>query len=118
MPFIPGFIQTVDTFGVVEGVMMVMKKSQGGKVALATANREAIYSLVLAGMNFVWWYLMAYRLGDGPVEGYTYVMGLPSWFFYSCIVGFVLFALFATAMVQFFFTEVPLDEDGTPREKG
>lgn len=77
----------------------------------AVADREACYSLILAGLNFVWWYLMAYRLGDGPVEDYTYVLGLPSWFFYSCVVGFFLFAFLAVAMVHFLFREVSLDTE-------
>lgn len=86
---------------------MASHGKQEGRFAIA--NREAFYSLILAGLNFVWWYLMAYRLGGGSVEDYTYVMGLPSWFFYSCVVGFVLFALLATAMVHFLFREVPLE---------
>lgn len=77
----------------------------------AIADREAVYSLLLAGVSFVWWYVMAYWLGDGPVEDYTYVMGLPSWFFYSCVVGFILFSSLATAMVHFLFKEVPLDTE-------
>lgn len=95
-----------------------MNNWDGGKGAFAAANREALYSLMLAGLYFGWWYLMAYRLGDGPVEGYTYVMGLPSWFFYSCIVGFVLFAFMAAGMVKLLFTDVPLEDDGAPGGEG
>lgn len=94
-----------------EGGISVMASYEKKEGRFAIADREAFYSIILAALNFVWWYLMAYRLGDGSVEDYTYVMGFPSWFFYSCIVGFVLFAFFATAMVHFLFREVPLDSE-------
>lgn len=51
----------------------------------AQANREALLTLGAYGLYFVWWYACAYGLGDGDPEGYTYIFGLPAWFFLSCI---------------------------------
>ncbi|PPA70339.1 YhdT family protein [Jeotgalibacillus proteolyticus] len=76
------------------------------------ANREALIGVALALFNFVWWFGFAYGLGSRPVEEYTYVFGLPSWFFYSCIVGFITIAVLVILVVRFFFKEVPFTEEG------
>lgn len=76
------------------------------------ANREALIGIGLAIFNFVWWFGFAYGLGDRSPEDYTYIMGLPSWFFYSCVVGFILMVILVIVVVRFFFTEVPLDDEG------
>lgn len=74
------------------------------------AHREAWIGVILVVINFVWWYGFAYGLGSGKVEQYTYIWGLPAWFFYSCIVGFLVMVVLVTISVQFFFKEVPFDE--------
>lgn len=76
------------------------------------ANREALIGIALAIFNFIWWFGFAYGLGSRPVEEYTYVFGLPSWFFYSCIVGFITIAILVILIVRFFFKEVPFTEEG------
>lgn len=75
------------------------------------ANREALATIVLFVLNFIWWYGFAYGLGSKPVEQYKYIMGLPAWFFYSCVVGFVVISVSAWLMVKLFFKEMPLDSD-------
>ena len=75
------------------------------------AHREALIGVGLALFNFVWWFGFAYGLGSRPVEEYTYVFGLPAWFFYSCIVGFLVMAVLVTVVVKFFFVDVPFDEE-------
>ncbi|MDM5314807.1 YhdT family protein [Fictibacillus sp. b24] len=83
------------------------------------SNKEAIMGTVLAILNFIWWYAFAYGLGGRPVKEYTYILGFPAWFFYSCIVGFVVFTVLVYIMVKFFFKEVPFDtEDSEPKEEG
>ena len=72
------------------------------------ANKEAVYALVLSLAYFIWWYATAYGLGDKPISDYTYVWGLPAWFFYSCVVGFILFSCLSAVMVRFLFKEVSL----------
>lgn len=75
------------------------------------AHREALIGVGLALFNFVWWFGFAYGLGSGPVEEYMYVFGLPAWFFYSCVVGFLVIAVLVIIIVKFFFVEVPFDEE-------
>ncbi|MFT4416594.1 YhdT family protein [Fredinandcohnia humi] len=77
-------------------------------------NKEAILGIGLAIFNFLWWYGFAYGLGSKQVEEYTYVFGLPSWFFYSCVVGFLVVTLLVIIFVKGVFKEVPFEED----EKG
>lgn len=76
------------------------------------ANREALIGVGLAIFNFIWWFGFAYGLGSRPVEEYTYVFGLPSWFFYSCVVGFVTITVLVILVVLLVFKEVPFTEEG------
>ncbi|MBM7647753.1 putative membrane protein YhdT [Bacillus ectoiniformans] len=75
------------------------------------AKREAWIGVGLVLINFVWWFGFAYGLGSDPVEEYSYVWGMPAWFFYSCIVGFVLMVGLVYLAVKVFFTEVPFEEE-------
>lgn len=77
----------------------------------AQANREASLSFAAYGLYFLWWYVCAYGLGSGDPAEYSYVFGLPAWFFYSCIAGYPLLSLLLWVMVRLFFREMPLDED-------
>lgn len=74
------------------------------------ANREALIGVALFIFNFIWWYAFAYGLGSKDPSKYTYVFGLPAWFFYSCVVGFIVMAVLVTVIVKWFFVEVPFDE--------
>jgi len=75
------------------------------------ARREAWIGIILVIINFVWWYGFAYGLGSESVEEYGYVFGLPAWFFYSCVGGFVLMVVLVTLAVKYFFKEVPFDDE-------
>jgi uncharacterized membrane protein YhdT len=75
------------------------------------AKKEAILGIGLAVFNFLWWFGFAYGLGSKPVEEYTYIMGLPSWFFYSCVVGFLVVVMLVIILVKTVFKEVPFDEN-------
>lgn len=77
----------------------------------AQANKEALLALGAYALYFVWWYVSAYGLGDGDPEQYSYVLGLPEWFFYSCIVGYPLLTIVLWIMVRFFFKDMPLDDE-------
>lgn len=85
----------------------------------AQANREALLTLGAYGLYFVWWYVCAYGLGDTDPETYSYMFGLPSWFFLSCIAGYPLMTLVLWYMVRRFFRDIPLDDDpaGSTRER-
>ncbi|WP_142827158.1 YhdT family protein [Planococcus soli] len=75
------------------------------------AHREAKIGVSLALFNFVWWFGFAYGMGSRPVEEYNYVFGLPDWFFYSCVLGFLVISVLVVVIVHFFFTEVPFDDE-------
>jgi len=78
----------------------------------AIAKKEALIGVGLAVFHFIWWYGFAYGLGKTKVERYTYIFGLPAWFFYSCILGFFVIVLLVILTVKFMFKEVPFEEEG------
>lgn len=75
------------------------------------AHREAWIGVILVVINFIWWYGFGYGLGSGKVETYTYIFGLPAWFFYSCIVGFIVMVILVILTVKFLFKEVPFEDE-------
>lgn len=75
------------------------------------AQREAMIGIVLVVINFIWWFGFAYGMGSGNPEDYTYVFGLPAWFFFSCVVGFLVMVVLVTLTVKYLFKEVPFDVD-------
>lgn len=76
-----------------------------------TAHKEAWIGVALAIFNFIWWFGFAYGLGGRPVEEYTYILGLPDWFFWSCVVGFILMSIITVVLAKFVLTDMPLDDD-------
>ena len=74
------------------------------------ANHEALIGCALAAFNIIWWYGFAYGLGSKPPEEYTYVLGFPAWFFWSCIVGFFVMVILVFLVVKFVLKEVPFDD--------
>ena len=82
----------------------------------AQANKEALLSLGVYALYFMWWYVCAYGMGSGDPAQYSYVWGLPAWFFYSCLVGYPLITLLLWAVVRFGFKNMPLDEEELPEE--
>jgi len=81
------------------------------------AHREAIIGVVLVIINFIWWFGFAYGLGSGNPEEYTYILGLPAWFFLSCVVGFLVMVTLVTLTVKFLFKEVSFDVDNEEEEQ-
>ncbi|MDV2683620.1 YhdT family protein [Alkalihalophilus lindianensis] len=75
------------------------------------ANREALIGVGLVLFNFIWWFGFAYGLGSRSVEEYSYIFGLPSWFFYSCVVGFLIMVVLVIVVVKGFFVEVPFEDE-------
>lgn len=74
------------------------------------ADREALITLGLYGFFFLWWTLFAFGLGSGDPEGYSYVFGLPAWFFYSCVLGYPVMTLLLWVVIRRFFSDMPLDD--------
>lgn len=75
------------------------------------AHREALIGIGLVLVNFAIWYGFAYGLGSGDPSKYTYVLGFPAWFFYSCIAGTGFMIVLIWLVLKFFFKEVSF-EDG------
>ncbi|GGH83800.1 putative membrane protein YhdT [Pullulanibacillus pueri] len=80
------------------------------------AHREAWIGVGLALFNFIWWYSFAYGLGSKPISEYHYIFGLPAWFFYSCVVGFIVVTLLVIVCVKFTFKDFPLDDGEEERD--
>jgi len=74
-------------------------------------NKEALISLGLYLFFFVWWYGFAYGLGLKDLKDYSYIWGMPSWFFFSCILGYIVISFATWFVVKRFFVEIPLDEE-------
>ncbi|MEK4029803.1 YhdT family protein [Pseudobacillus sp. FSL P4-0506] len=79
------------------------------------AKKEAWIGILLVVFNFIWWYGFAYGLGSGPAENYSFIFGLPAWFFFSCVVGLIVMIFLVAFTVKYFFKEVPFDEEGEKR---
>jgi len=73
------------------------------------ADREAVMTLALYAFFFLWWTLFAFGLGSGDPEEYSYVFGLPAWFFYSCVLGYPVITLLLWIVMRCFFSDIPLD---------
>ena len=91
-----------------------MKKQE--EKSYKIAHREAIIGIVLVVFNFIWWFGFAYGLGSGDPLKYTYIFGLPAWFFYSCVVGLLVMILLVSLSVRYLFEEVPFEEEDVETE--
>ncbi|MFV0517029.1 MAG: YhdT family protein [Aminipila sp.] len=81
-------------------------------------RKEVIISITLYLAFFVWWYMTGYGIAEkGTPETYTYVLGLPMWFFLSCIVGYVLFSLATIFVVKKFFKDFDLGQEAGTEEE-
>lgn len=80
------------------------------------AHKEAVIGVVLVLINFIIWYGFAYGMGSKKVEDYTYIIGLPAWFFYSCVAGSIVVILLVIFTVKFLFKEVPFEEEEGDRQ--
>ncbi len=80
------------------------------------ANKEALITLGLYLFFFLWWTIFAFGFGSDNPETYTFILGLPAWFFYSCLVGYPVITLLLWFVLRHYFIEMPLDS--TPTEHG
>ena len=72
-------------------------------------NKEAFITIFIYFLYFLWWYYFAYIYPPKNVEEYKYILGLPDWFFYSCILGFILVNILVYIVVKFFFKNIDLE---------
>lgn len=73
------------------------------------AHKEALFGVILVIINFIIWYGLGYGLGSANVKDYTYVFGLPAWFFYSCILGSIVMIILVIFTVRYLFQDIPFD---------
>ena len=78
--------------------------------AFKQADREALITIGLYVFFFLWWTVFAFWLGAGDPDDYSYVFGLPAWFFYSCVVGYPVVTLMLWLVIRKFFADIPLDD--------
>lgn len=94
------------------GETRVLEKNEYGFIEdprYKVCEKEAWYGILLGIVNLVIWAVTGYGLGSGPVDGYSYIMGFPAWFFVSCIANSI-FAIAATAyIVRKKMRDMPLD---------
>ncbi|WP_064615567.1 YhdT family protein [Streptobacillus moniliformis] len=72
-------------------------------------DKEALITSIIYLIYFVWWYYFAYIYPPKNVEEYKYILGLPEWFLYSCIVGFIWVNIAVFAVIKIFFKNIYLD---------
>ena len=75
----------------------------------AQCNKEAIIGILLGAFNFLWWYLWGFGLGDRDVEEYSYIFGLPDWFFMSCVVGAIVIFIIVLLVIKFALKHMSLE---------
>lgn len=73
------------------------------------SNQEAKWGILLGLFNLVLWFVFGYGFSRGPVEEYTYVLGLPLWFFLSCIVTPIIVIIIVFIMTNR-MTDMPLEK--------
>lgn len=88
-----------------------MKRKEWADKRYKTANREALLGVALVIFNFIWWFGFAYGLGSRSLDSYHYIFGFPAWFFFSCILGFIVMMVLTVLVVKFFFKDMSLEAE-------
>ena len=82
------------------------------------ADREALVTLGLYLFFFLWWTVFAFGLGCGDPEEYAFILGLPAWFFFSCVLGWPVITILLWLAVRRFFCDIPLEGNDEGDEAG
>lgn len=77
------------------------------------ADKEALITLLVYVFFFLWWTVFAFGLGSGDPENYSYVFGLPAWFFYSCVAGYPVVTVILWVVIRKWFVDMPLEDADT-----
>lgn len=80
-------------------------------------SREVIVTFLVYFGFMLWWYYFSYIYPPKNVNEYKYIFGLPSWFFYSCILGYILFNIVVLILVKYFYVNIDLEEIGENVER-
>lgn len=82
-----------------------------GKDRNKQINKETLITIGLYVFFFIWWYGFSYGLGSKDPSEYTYILGYPSWFFFSCILGYVVISFLVLIVVKKFFKDIPFEDE-------
>ncbi|MDO5715615.1 MAG: YhdT family protein [Tissierellia bacterium] len=74
-------------------------------------HKEMMISLLFYAAYFLWWYITGYGMADKDPQDYQYILGLPRWFFFSSILGYLWFSLGTVFLTKWVFKEVSLEEE-------
>ena len=80
-------------------------------------NKEALITVGLYLIFFIWWFAFAYGLGLKDVSEYSYIFGFPAWFFYSCILGYVFISALLAFLVKKYFKDIPFEDEASDEEE-
>lgn len=81
-------------------------------------NKEALITIGLYLFYFAWWYYFAYMYKDSEnVSEYSYILGLPEWFFYSCVLGLVVINILVFIVVKLFFKDMDLNDENNENNR-
>jgi len=80
-------------------------------------NKEAIISIVVYILYFIWWYVTGFGLGNRDPESYKYIMGLPVWFVLSSFVGPILLIIAVIFTVKYLFVDFDLESNEEDNDK-
>jgi uncharacterized membrane protein YhdT len=98
-----------------ESVNNAIEKSEPKKMTekekYKQCDKEAIITLVVTTIYALWWYFTGFGLNSLGVDALPWVMGLPMWFFLSCIIGWVGISIIIFFVIKFFFKNMDLGEE-------
>lgn len=73
------------------------------------AHREARWAVFLALAYLIFWFVLGYGLAPDTEQHPELYLGLPLWFFTSCVLLPLIFIGLCAAMVRFIYQDMPLD---------
>lgn len=79
-------------------------------------RKEVRYALFLYLAYFVWWLVCGYGLGMAGSQKGIYILGLPTWFFWSCVVGYLWFCIAVVVLVKHCYRDFDLGEEAEDYE--
>ena len=74
-------------------------------------NKEVVITIILYLIYFIWWYFWGYIYENITPSEYKFILGLPRWFFYSCVVVLFLINILVFLAVKFFFKDIDLNQE-------
>ncbi len=67
---------------------------------IIASKKEAKWTIIIYFIYFLWSICSAYGLGSKNPDEYTYILGFPAWFFYSCILSYPLACLAVYILIK------------------